>query len=572
MAYNPYDAVNAIYNFKKQWHTADAQGDKKTADESAKKAQEYYAQLRDNGYSDLADNLSNTNDAGAKAIADYLAKNSMAKTKTITSTPVTSATPTSIKGKVDNLYGIQTADRNVMAGKYDTLEDYNYNHNPYESEIGKSIMEDYKFKGKTASDNAVASGAGANSGNIDSYAAANANRQQLAFTNAGKQAVLNDFNTRIQNAKDILTNLGVYQQNQDKGMQTTINQQQTEEQRVFENEQTAKNNDVARKQTIAEVTGYAPDEWVNANNMFLDENGKLKPEYENVDFKALMTNAKDENVRKQASVARAVKIFGNYEKYGQYDDGDYSLNGSQQTEVGRQFDTTADLTKREIDTKSATEKYLSDNSLIGTKYTSDNSLAGDKYQADSSYASNKYVSDNSLAGDKYKVDKAIEAEQTGSNLTLSQAISLIKSGIPSEEAIKVFNDYAKTNYTIDNPPILDGEDSEEGGLLADIEETTTSEPEQSSFEQYKKIITTNGITKEKTTNFLSDVLYHKELRGEDITDQGLKELILANTEAYDIDVEDARKILNMYGADASWLSGYENRWGFNGGKGMKQKK
>ena len=67
MAYNPYDAVNAIYNFKKQWHTADAQGDKKTADDVAKKAQEYYKQLNDNGYSDLANNLSNTNDVGAKA-------------------------------------------------------------------------------------------------------------------------------------------------------------------------------------------------------------------------------------------------------------------------------------------------------------------------------------------------------------------------------------------------------------------------------------------------------------------------------------------------------------------------
>ena len=389
MAYNPYDAVNAIYNFKKQWHSADAQGDKKTADDVAKKAQEYYKQLNDNGYSDLANNLSNTNDVGAKAIVDYLSKNSAPTVKTTTSTPVTTPTPTSIQGKIDNLYGIQTNDRNVMAGKYDTLEDYNYNYNPYESEIGKAIMEDYKFKGKTASDNAVASGGASNGGNIDSYAAANANRQQLAFTNAGKQAVLSDFNARIQNAKDILTNLGVYQQNQDKGMQTTINQQQTEEQRVFENDQTAKNNDVARKQTISDVTGYAPDEWVNANNMFLDENGRLKPEYENVDFKAIMANAKDENIRKQASVARAVKIFSNYEKYGQYDDGDYTANGDQITESRRQFDTTADLTEKEINAglektyaQTATEKYISNNSLAGNKYASDKALEGDIYKAD----------------------------------------------------------------------------------------------------------------------------------------------------------------------------------------------
>ena len=105
MAYNPYDAVNAIYNFKKQWHTADAQGDKKTADDVAKKAQEYYKQLNDNGYSDLANNLSNTNDVGAKAIVDYLAKNSAPTVKTTTSTPVTNTTPSSIQGKIDALYG-----------------------------------------------------------------------------------------------------------------------------------------------------------------------------------------------------------------------------------------------------------------------------------------------------------------------------------------------------------------------------------------------------------------------------------------------------------------------------------
>ena len=44
----------------------------------------------------------------------------------------------------------------------------------------------------------------------------------------------------------ILADLGVYLQNQDKGMQTTIGIQQEEGQRLFENDQTAKNNEVAR--------------------------------------------------------------------------------------------------------------------------------------------------------------------------------------------------------------------------------------------------------------------------------------------------------------------------------------
>lgn len=342
------EAVKKISELKTDWHSSYNAGDKTKADEYAKKAQEYYKQLRDNGYSQVADDLTNTNDVGAKYIVENFLKNNSAPT---TETPAVDTT--TITGKVNDLYGIQKSDREKMAGKYDTLEDYNYNHNPYESEIGKSIMEDYKFQGKTASDNAVASGGGDNGGNIDSFASANANRQQLAFTNAGKQAVLNDFNTRIANAKDILYNLGVYQQNQDKGMQTTIGLQQTEEQRVFDNEETAKNNDVSRKKTISDVTGVAPNEWVDANNEFLDENGNLKAEYENVDFSAIMANAKkngNTELYNQASVARAKKIFGNYDKYGKYDDGNYTLNGKQQTESARQFDENSKLTEKDIDT------------------------------------------------------------------------------------------------------------------------------------------------------------------------------------------------------------------------------
>ena len=284
--FDPYEAVKTIADYKTGWHSSYNAGDKAKADEYAKKAQDYYKQLRDNGYSDVADALTNTNDVGAKYIVSTFLKNNSAPTTTEAPKPDT----TTITGKINDLYGIQKSDREKMAGKYDTLEDYNYNHNPYESDIGKSIMEDYKFKGKTASDNAVASGGADNGGNIDSYAAANANRQQLAFTNAGKQAVLNDFNTRISNAKEILYNLGVYQQNQDKGMQTTIGLQQSEEQRVFENEETKKNNQVDRDVKTSEVTGYVPESMRNSNNRFLNDDGTVI-DPQNTDFSLIIANA-----------------------------------------------------------------------------------------------------------------------------------------------------------------------------------------------------------------------------------------------------------------------------------------
>lgn len=370
----PFDAneaVKKIGELKTGWHTSYNAGDKTKADEYANKAQEYYKQLRDNGYSQVADDLTNTNDVGAKYIVENFLKNNSAPTTT--ETPAVDTT--TITGKVNDLYGIQKSDREKMAGKYDTLEDYNYNHNPYESDIGKSIMEDYKFKGKTASDNAVASGGADNGGNIDSYASANANRQQLAFTNAGKQAVLNDFNTRISNAKEILYNLGVYQQNQDKGMQTTIGLQQSEEQRVFDNEETKKNNQVDRDVKTSEVTGYVPESMSYSDNPFFNKDGTLiNPD--TTDYSQIITNAKNklktatdsaekanlEATIKYATQARAYKILNmpEYSKWAstmELTSPDATLT-SQVTNKeldnnkaieDKKLDTTKELTEKEID-------------------------------------------------------------------------------------------------------------------------------------------------------------------------------------------------------------------------------
>ena len=63
----------------------------------------------------------------------------------------------------------------------------------------KDIMDSYNLQGGAAAKNAAASGASANSGNIDSYASANAKRQQLAFTNAGQSASLQQYNSIVNN-------------------------------------------------------------------------------------------------------------------------------------------------------------------------------------------------------------------------------------------------------------------------------------------------------------------------------------------------------------------------------------
>jgi radical SAM protein with 4Fe4S-binding SPASM domain len=70
-------------------------------------------------------------------------------------------------------------------------------------------MQYYNAQGGKAANEVTAEGIAQNAGNIDSYAAANALRQQLDFTNAGNQAVLNQFNAQSGKMLDTLRALGV---------------------------------------------------------------------------------------------------------------------------------------------------------------------------------------------------------------------------------------------------------------------------------------------------------------------------------------------------------------------------
>lgn len=68
----------------------------------------------------------------------------------------------------------------------DSLLNYDYTKQSFY----QPIMDTYNLYGDNSANGQLASGASTNGGNIDSYAAANAARQQLAFTNAGHQAAL----------------------------------------------------------------------------------------------------------------------------------------------------------------------------------------------------------------------------------------------------------------------------------------------------------------------------------------------------------------------------------------------
>ena len=506
MAYNPYSAVNSIYKLKGQWDDADKSGDTTTKNNVAAKAQEYYNQLRNNGYSDVADKLSASNYAQSKSINDKWAKmgktptrdylSSLGKSYGMTTddvdkligwdnqtgevsfggkkigTPdavvdgVSYWTDTSvldsafndyinrsgttynsgINDKIGQLWKTQNNDHSELSNMYKQEYEDIKKTNPFTTEEAQAILGKYSLAGLQARDNAVASGGASNGGNIDSYSATNAMRQQASLLNQGQMKVLNAHQQKLDNARAILEGLGVYQQNNYKTMQDTIGVQQTEDQRLFENDEiakanefnrneTSKNNDVARKSEIASVTGYAPDEWVVSNNPYMNDDGTIKDQYKNVDFSAVMANAKktgNEKAYNAAAVARYYKIMGDYETYGQYDDGNYAIPGQQETEARRQANMNNDTVLKTLGAETDLAKYE-----INTKKT----------MADNENATNLYIAQT----------KANSDGSSSSTLTGSQARTALKDGEISESILKAYNDAYGTSYTMENPPpVYDG--------------------------------------------------------------------------------------------------------------------
>lgn len=438
--YNAMEAVKRITGYKDQWHNADANGDQATKDSVAKKAQVYYKMLENSGYSDIAKALSNTNNVGAKKIYDDFMKNNTVPTTPTTTTPkdtsngveiVKSSMPetpadvNTITGKINDLYGIQRSDRETMAKKYDTLEDYNYNHDPFQDAKNKSIMDKYIFKGKTASDNAVASGGASNGGNIDSYAAANANRQQLAFTNAGVNAVLAEHGATIERARGILNDLGVYQQNQDKGMQTTIGLQQGEEQRVFENDETSKNNQVDRDVKTSEVTGYVPESMSYANNPYLNDDGTVI-DPENNDFSLIKHNAEEAlknetDPQRIADLKQTIK-WAEQARLIKTEMPEYSKWRNTTTAVAPDETLTSKVTNKELDYNKAVE----DKKLDTTKELTQAELEAQERMNNA--------------------DNATTLEKTQREIESAEKLAQVEEDVTWEEALKGYDlsDNAKT--------------------------------------------------------------------------------------------------------------------------------
>ena len=218
--YNPYEDAKNILKNKGNYHTAKQMGT--NYEQYKEAAKPYYQNLRFNGYGDLADQLEASDFIQAQEIFkglkpdttvdDYFA-DLYSKTAETQSTPKMSQaaedmwnawnnTNTMLNGneiKYDSngnvVSGLNVDHYNTGRNQLGYLNNFDVTAQPYY----QGIMNSFQLLGNNAARGEQAAGAANNAGNIDSYAQANANRQQLAFTTKGIEAALAAANQNQQN-------------------------------------------------------------------------------------------------------------------------------------------------------------------------------------------------------------------------------------------------------------------------------------------------------------------------------------------------------------------------------------
>ncbi len=218
--YNPYEDAKNILKYKGNYHTAKQMGT--NYDQYKEAAKPYYQNLRFNGYGDLADQFEQSDFIKAQelfkglkqdtTVDDYFA-DLYSKTAESQSTPKISQaaedmwnawnnTNTTLNGneiKYDRngnvASGLNVDHYNTGRNQLGYLNNFDVTAQPYY----QGIMNSFQLQGNNAARGEQATGAANNAGNIDSYAQANANRQQLAFTSKGLEAALAAANQNQQN-------------------------------------------------------------------------------------------------------------------------------------------------------------------------------------------------------------------------------------------------------------------------------------------------------------------------------------------------------------------------------------
>lgn len=182
--YNPNKAVQGIADYKAKWANAKAKGEDTAAYEQGAKA--YYEELRNNGRGDIADHLEKSD---AVQAGEYL--------KTLTSDY--QATAGDLQSKSNEAYKWTTDTANQLGNDYDMVFQ-TIGVTPTRTDYGKDILGGYGLAAEGAYKGTLGGASSDNGGNVDSFAAAQANRNKAAMVKEGYGTVLDYYNSIAGNA------------------------------------------------------------------------------------------------------------------------------------------------------------------------------------------------------------------------------------------------------------------------------------------------------------------------------------------------------------------------------------
>jgi hypothetical protein len=272
-----------------------------------------------------------------------------------------------IKGKSADNDKYINENRNTILSNTDKYDKYYQdfvkmaNKDPFTSSSADAIYSIYGAKGRDAAGDAVASIAGSNSGNVDSYAAANARRQELAFLNAASEQILKNHQASLSEIREYAKDLGVQFTNTANALnlqdaQRTANLKTEGELMNSKNadwsnamsglsaanDARAFNNALIDSQKVSDdvykatVTGEKTNAQKYADNPFFNERGELiNPSiiYENLKQEALA--AGDTDTVNYINEAINVKTqMPEYQQWARY----VPTGGAEKTEAAREFE------------------------------------------------------------------------------------------------------------------------------------------------------------------------------------------------------------------------------------------
>ena len=575
MAYNTQDAVNTILRLKGNWLNANAEGDTKKTAQIANEAQNYYGQMRENGDTKLADTLYNSGyDASKKYVNDYFAQSgksairpyfyglgskyglsrsdidnalqyndttgevslggkNIGKPSAVGSNGVSywdnSTLDNAFKNYVQDTGKSQTTSSLVGQQQSNLFDHYNdlmktygqdykdymdmVKANPFSTDEAKAILGKYNLSAIQGRNNQLALGTGSNGGNVDSYSAANAMRQQAALYSQAQQNVLDAYNAKVQNAynstqkieqaRKILSDMGVQIDN-------AFNRDETAKNNEVQRNETVLNGKVSRDATTAQVTGQIPKSMQYSSNPFFDDNGNP---IENIDYKKVIEQAIARGDTQTAQAAReGVKIWNNYSKYGQYDDGDYGVPNTQ-TEDARQFDAelknSKDIAQMGYDHEERMPGIEADNTIRINNNQADNTIRVNDASAKNEMAVANNASKNTIAEKTSEMNNTVNAyKQTdgalgGNTASSSNSSKSSKNGSQVDGITKeFFNSWIQRNNNAAQ------EMGKKDMFIVNADGTYKINP--AIPDNYKKVLTmntanTDGLTDEQRIDLLHSV-------------------------------------------------------------------